>query len=105
MASITERVAAAVARGDRHALYQERVLLGNDSAIAWLLEHRRTLEPGYRVGLNQRWGDSGHLMPAAVTHLGVIAAPSGTVYLGFRYDRQTDRAEFVTASFAFKPAS
>ena len=56
---------------------------------------------GYRVSLRQRWGDSGPRMPPTVTHLGLIAAPSGTVYLGFNYDRKQERVEFVTASFAF----
>jgi hypothetical protein len=96
----TERIAAAVARGDRDALEREPLLKGHEATVAWLLQYRTALAGGYRVGI-RRNGNDGYHLSAEVTHLGEITTPAGrTLRLGFRYDRGTDRLEFVTASFS-----
>jgi hypothetical protein len=95
----TERMAAAVARGDREALAREPLLAGRDATVAWLLQYRPALAGGYRVSVSRN-GNGGYHLSMDATHIGEVSTPSGTLRLGFRYDRGTGRLEFVTASFS-----
>ena len=101
--AVTERVAAAAARGDRAALAAEPLLHDGDGTADWLLRHGPTLARGYEVGVSRNGEGGFHLIPSAVTHLGVVKTSAGTLRLGFRYDRESGRLEFVTASFSTWP--
>jgi hypothetical protein len=99
MRAATERVAEAVARADREALATEPILQGHDDTVTLLLRHSPALAGGYRVSVSRNGAD-GHslLSPDSVTHLGNIKTSRGAITLGFRYDRETGRLEFVAAS-------
>lgn len=100
MQSATERIAGAVARSDREALAAEPLLQGREETISWFLQSNPDFANGYRVTVGRNGMGGFTLMsPEILTHLGVIETPSRhTLALGFRYDRSTNRLEFVTAS-------
>jgi len=99
MQATTERVAAAAARSDGDALAAEPLLQNRSGTVDFLLRHGPALAGGYRVTVSRNGADGYHLLPNFVTHLGQIKTASGTLYLGYCYDRASGRLEFVTASF------
>ena len=103
MRAITERVAAAAACGDREALLTEPILHDVPGTVDFLLGQGPALANGYRVTVCENGADGYRLLPSVVTHLGRIKTSSGTVDLGFRYDRGSARLEFVLASFTSIP--
>lgn len=100
MQTVTERVAMAIARADREALVDEPFFQDRSGTVDWLLKRSPGLAEGYEVRVRRNGAGGYHLMSEEiVTHLGEIRTPSGTLRLGYFYDRETGRLEFVTASF------
>ena len=95
---ITERVAAAMATGDRAALAMDPALRDHPDTVDWLADHGPALAAGYRVSV-QRNGANGYqlLDRDVVSHVGRIETPGGTVSLGFRRDPEGGLT-FVTAA-------
>jgi hypothetical protein len=100
MQSATERVAAAAARSDCDPLAADPLFKNRSGTVDFLLRHGPALAGGYQVTVCRNGADGCLLMPNFVTHLGQIKTASGTLYLGFRYDRASGLLEFVTASFS-----
>ncbi|AWM39249.1 hypothetical protein GobsT_24520 [Gemmata obscuriglobus] len=98
--AVTERIAAASARQDREALVSDPLLTNHAAAADFLLRHSAELGTGYRVKAVRNGADGYQLMSGNVTHLGRVSTASGTLHLGFRYDREKMQLEFVTASFS-----
>ena len=97
--AITERVAAAMAAGDRAALAAEPALQGRPESADWLAARGPVLADGYRVSVRRNGADGYRLMSLDdVSHLGVIESPHGTVSLGFWCDPTSGELAFVTAS-------
>jgi hypothetical protein len=95
----TERVAAALARGDQEALTNEPFFQDKPDMAAWLMQYRPHLERGYRVVVKRNGADGYTLMSRdVVTHVGFIETPSQEIRLGFHYDRKADQLKFVVAS-------
>jgi len=96
---ITDRIAAAIAAGDRSALEAEPTLQNRDTTIDWLIAKKVDLAGGYRVRV-QRNGENGYQLmdTSIVTHVGVIEIGNGEVSLGFRRDPETAKLEFVTCA-------
>jgi hypothetical protein len=96
---ITERVAAAMAAGDREALAADPALHGHPETATWLAAQGPVLARGYRVSV-QRNGDNGYqlLDLDVVSHVGRIETPAGTFSLGFRRDPDSGGLTFVTAA-------
>lgn len=96
---ITERVAAAMAAGDRAALAAEPTLQRYPGTVEWLALHGPTLADGYRVSVRHN-GDDGYQFMSLddVSHLGVIESPHGTVHLGFWHDPVGGELSFVAIS-------
>jgi hypothetical protein len=101
--AVTERVAAAAARAERDTLAAEPLLQNHPGTVDFLLRHGPALAAGYRVAVRRNGADGYHLLSGEVTHLGRIKSASGTLHLGFRYDRESGRLEFVVASFSTWP--
>lgn len=100
MEAITERIATATARSDREALAAEPVLHDRAGTVDFLVRHSPDLANGFRATVSRNGANGYSLMsPGVVTHVGHIACASGTLHLGFRYDRESGRVEFVTAAF------
>ncbi len=96
---ITERVASAMAANDRAALMAEPAFQDHPGTADWLAAHGPSLIAGYRVFV-QRNGRNGYQLLSlnAVSHVGIIKTPTGTVGLGFRRDPDGGKLTFVTAS-------
>ncbi len=95
----TERIAAAIARGDRESLAGESFLRDHPDTVAWLMQHGPAISEGYRVSVKRNGADGYQLLSLAdISHLGVIETARVTVRLGFRYEPDTNRLVFVTAS-------
>ena len=93
----TERVAAALARGDRESLAREPLLQNYPDTRNWLLQQGPIGD--YRVVVRRNGANRHQLLSSAdVSHLGVIETASGVVCLGFWYDRESRQLRFVTAS-------
>jgi hypothetical protein len=105
--AVTERVAGAMARGDRAALANEPCFRENPGTTGSLLRYGPALARGYRITVGRNGMDGHSLMSDdLVTHLGEIKTASGTLTLGFRHDRDSGQLKFVTASFSgFVPAN
>src|SRR5262245_51596248 len=96
---ITERVAAAMAVGDRAALVAEPHLIGRTDTVDWLMARGPLLTSGYQVYV-QRNGANGYqlLDLQTISHVGVIETPAGKVSLGFWRDPEGGGLKFVTAA-------
>jgi hypothetical protein len=100
MEAITERIATATARSDRAALASEPALHDRAGTFDFLVRHSPDLANGFRATVSRNGADGYSLMPpGVVTHVGHIACASGTLNLGFRYDRESGRVEVITAAF------
>lgn len=97
--AITERVASAMAAGDRDTLAADPALHGHPETATWLAAHGPIQARGYRVSV-QRNGDNGYqlLDLDLVSHVGRIETLAGTVTLGFRWDADSGGLTFVTAA-------
>jgi hypothetical protein len=97
--AITERLAAAMAAGDRKALAADPALQGHPDTADWLAARGPALAAGYRVTV-QRNGANGYqlLELDVVSHVGLIETPAGTISLGFWRDPDGGGLRFVTAS-------
>jgi hypothetical protein len=96
----TERLVSAVARGDHAALASDPLLRDRPETVDWLMRHRPAFSGRHRVTACRNGAGGHRLLPLeAVSHLGFVSTTSGDLLLGFRYDRQTGRLEFVTSTF------
>jgi hypothetical protein len=102
---VTERVAGAMAAGDRAALAAEPALRGRPGTVDWLAARGPALAGGYRVSV-QRNGANGYLFMDLdlVSHVGLIETPAGTIGLGFWRDPDGGGLTFVTAAASTSPA-
>jgi hypothetical protein len=102
--AITERVAAAMAAGDRPALAADPALQGHPGTVDWLVSLGPELTAGYRVSV-QRNGANGYrlMSPDVVSHVGRIETAVGTVSLGFWRDPDGGRLTFVVAAASTGP--
>ncbi len=96
---ITERVAAAMATGNRAALSAEPALQSHQATVNWLLSKGPVLAGGYRVYV-QRNGENGLslLDSNTISHIGVIEVPAGRVTLGFWRDPESGVLTYVTSA-------
>jgi hypothetical protein len=96
--TVTERVAAAMAAGDRAALAADPALHEHPDTAEWLAAHGPALAAGYRVSV-QRNGANGYqlLDLDTVSHVGLIETQAGKIMLGFWRDPDGG-LRFVTAA-------
>jgi hypothetical protein len=95
----TDRIATAIATGDRDGLSNDPYLRGKPETVEWLLTNRPAVGEGFQVSV-ARNGADGYLLMSEdiVSHLGVISTREGVIRLGFRYDRERRDLTFVTAA-------
>jgi hypothetical protein len=104
--AITERVATAVARGDRAALLSEPCIQNDAQTADFLLRYSPELASGYSVEATRNGKGGLKVMSTGiVSHLGHIKTTSGTLCLAFWYERESGRLEFVTATYGGLPRS
>lgn len=98
VASVTQRLATAIAQGDQATLEKEPLLQGRPDAVAFLMKHVGIMKVDpYRVGVCQN-GVGGRRLgtPETVTHLGLIETAKREVWLGFHFDLETSRLRLVS---------
>jgi len=97
--AITERLAAAMATGDRAALAADPTLQGHPGTVDWLVERGPALAAGYRVSVQRNGANGYQLMDLdVVSHVGRIEMPAGAISLGFWRDPDGGGLKFVTAA-------
>src|SRR5262245_6131460 len=101
---ITERVAAAMAAGDRAALAADPAMQSHPGMADWLAAHGAALNSGYRVTVQRNGANGYQLMDLnVVSHVGLIETPAGQVSLGFWRDPDGGGLAFVTAAASTGP--
>jgi uncharacterized membrane protein len=96
---ITERIAAAMAAGDRDTLASEPTLCEHQGTADWLATRGPALANGYRISVRRNGAGGFQLMPLEmVSHIGVIHTAAGDISLGFWLDPSDGNLKFVTAA-------